>query len=211
MNCSCFLARATRRTPLNPRDTCFRSVSDWCWIARRSPWAAAFPPCRLRRGLPLLFGCFIGNTQRSDSAARTRPPFGFAPSLTGLHDSQTRRRSPGSRACCFSMRGPRPRRVPLRLAMYRSAADVAFHLCKQGRHAVRSVSGPNRPARRCLYLRFAVRLATHHARLKVRIESLLLFCMALSASTTCRFIPAHSASPEPASCFSWQSHCISPG
>jgi len=62
----------------------------------------------------------------------------------------------------------------------------------QGRHAVRQFSGLNRPARRCLYLRFAVRLATYHARLKVIIESLLLFCRALSSPTTCRFIPAHS-------------------
>jgi hypothetical protein len=31
----------------------------------------------------------------------------------------------------------------------------------------------------------------HHARLEVRIESLLLSCGALSSPTTCRFIPAH--------------------
>src|ERR1700683_4161313 len=29
-------------------------------------------------------------------------------------------------------------------------------------------------------------------KIKVRIESLLLFCRALSSPTTCRFIPAHS-------------------
>ena len=73
----------------------------------------------------------------------------------------------------------------------RLKTDVAFPLSKQGRHAIRQFSGLNRPARRCLYLRFAVRLAAHHARLKVRIESLLLFCRALSSPTTCRFIPAH--------------------
>jgi hypothetical protein len=41
-----------------------RSVSDGCWIARRSPWAAASA-----EGCPSLFGCFTGNTQRSDSCS----------------------------------------------------------------------------------------------------------------------------------------------
>ena len=69
--------------------------------------------------------------------------------------------------------------------------DVAFPLSKQRRHTVRQFSGLNRPAHRCLCLRFAVRLATHHARLKVGMESLLLSRRALSSPTTCRFIPAH--------------------
>ena len=72
-----------------------------------------------------------------------------------------------------------------------ASTDIAFPLSKQGRHAVRQLSGLNSPAHRYLYLRFAVRLATHHARLEVRIESLLLFRRALSSPTTCRFIPAH--------------------
>jgi len=72
-----------------------------------------------------------------------------------------------------------------------ASADFAFLLSKQGRHAVRQLSGLNRPAHRCLCLRFAVRLATHHARLEVGIKSLLLFRRALSSPTTCRFIPAH--------------------
>src|SRR6266849_914113 len=73
-----------------------------------------------------------------------------------------------------------------------ATADIAFPLSKQGRHAVRQLSGLNRPAHRCLCLRFAVRLAAHHARLEVGIESLLLSRRALSSLTTCRFIPAHS-------------------
>src|ERR1700761_1026809 len=86
----------------------------------------------------------------------------------------------------------RPRRVPLRLAILSPVADVAFPLCEQGRHAVRQFSGLIPPARRCLYLRFTARLAAYCVRLKVRIESLLLSCRALSSPTTCRFIPAHS-------------------
>jgi hypothetical protein len=54
-----------------------------------------------------------------------------------------------------------------------------------------SFSELNRPAHRCLCLRFACRLATACARLEVRMESLLLSCRALSSPTTCRFIPAH--------------------
>lgn len=123
--------------------------------------------------------------------SRTRPPCGFAPSRTGLPDRQTLWRPPGSRACCFSTcQGLRPRRVPLWLAIF-AAADVAFPLSKQGQHTVRQLSGLNRPAHRCLCLRFAVRLAAHHAGLEVGIESLLLFRRALSSPTTCRFIPAH--------------------
>ena len=72
-----------------------------------------------------------------------------------------------------------------------ASTDIAFPLSKQGRHAVRQLSGLNRPAHRCLCLRFAVRLATHHARLEAGIESLLLSRRALSSPTTCRFIPAH--------------------
>jgi hypothetical protein len=52
-----------------------------------------------------------------------------------------------------------------------ASPDIAFPLSKQGRHTVRPLSGLNRPAHRCLCLRFAVRLATHHARLEVGIES----------------------------------------
>src|SRR5438093_1027525 len=82
-------------------------------------------------------------------AARRRPPFGFAPSLTGLSGSQARCRSPGSRACCFSTCTSSTTPRPAQARDVSPAADVAFHLCKQGRHAVRQFSRLNRPARRC--------------------------------------------------------------
>ena len=47
-------------------------------------------------------------------------------------------------------------------------------LCKQGQHTVRQFSRLNSPAHRCLYLRFAVRLATHPQDSRSRIESLLI-------------------------------------
>ena len=79
-------------------------------------------------------------------------------------------------------------------------ADVAFPLSKQGRHTVRQFSGLNRPAHRCLYLRFAARLAAHHARLKVGIESLLLSRRALSSPTNMPVYPGALA----------RQHCPSP-
>jgi len=58
----------------------------------------------------------------------------------------------------------------------------------------------NRPAHRCLYLRFARRLATTGARLEVKMESLLLSCRDLSSPTTCRLIPAYSVPPRSVGC-----------
>src|SRR5205807_1948184 len=82
----------------------------------------------------------------------------------------------------------------LRLAILSPQADVAFPLSKQGRRAVRQLSGLNRPAHRCLCLCFAVRLATHHARLEVGIESLLLFRRALPSPTNMPVYPGALAS-----------------
>jgi len=72
--------------------------------------AAAFLR-RLRRGLPLLSTASLVYA-RSDSCTRTRPPFGFAPSLTGLSGSQARCRSPVPcmllSTCTGSSTTPRP-------------------------------------------------------------------------------------------------------
>jgi len=167
-------------------------VSAGCRISRRSPWAAAFPPLPPPKVSLLCLAALQVLRSSQTPPLRARPPYGFAPSRTGLPGRQTLWRSPGSRACCFSTcQGLRPRRVPFRLAILSPQTDSAFPLSKQGRHAVRQLSGLNRPAHRCLCLCFAVRLATHHARLEVGIESLLLSRRALSSPTTCRFIPAH--------------------
>ena len=84
--------------------TCvFRSVSEACVIERCSPLSAPFPPRPPPRVAP---PCSAGSQvlRRSPtSPARSRPPFGLWPSRTGLDPStKTYRRSPGSRACCFS-------------------------------------------------------------------------------------------------------------
>jgi hypothetical protein len=163
----------------------------YCWIARRSPWAAAFPPLPPLKVSPLCSAVSSVLFGSPTPPVRACLHCGFAPSQTGLPLRQTDGRSPGSRACCFSTcQGLRPRRVPLRLAILR-LRGCCLPTKQTGSAHGSSVFGPQCPAHRCLCLRFAVRLATHHARLKVGIESLLLSRRALSSPTTCRFIPAH--------------------
>ena len=80
-----------------------RSVSGACWIERCSPWSAPFPPQPPRK---VALRCSAGSQvlRRSPtSPERSCPPFGLWPSRTGLDlSTKTSRRSPGSRACCFS-------------------------------------------------------------------------------------------------------------
>jgi hypothetical protein len=84
--------------------TCFsRSVSGACGIERCSSQSVPFPPRPPRK---VVFRCSAGSrVQRHNptSPERSRPPFGLWPSRTGLGLlTKTCRRSPGSRACCFS-------------------------------------------------------------------------------------------------------------
>ena len=154
---------------------------------------------RLRRrfpfveGFPSLLGCFTGTTRQSDSSITCMSALwlcAFADRSARLADALEVSRF----SCMLFLDVPGSSTTPRPASARDSVAstDIAFPLSKQGRHAVRQLSGLNSPAHRCLYLRFAVRLATHHARLEVEIESLLLFRRALSSPTTCRFIPAHS-------------------
>src|SRR6201993_5369469 len=80
-----------------------RSVSGTCEIVRCSPQSVPFPPQPPPRLAPL---CSIGSQvlrHSPTSPVRACPPFGFWPSRTGLDPStKTYKRSPGSRACCFS-------------------------------------------------------------------------------------------------------------
>ena len=153
--------------------------------------------CRLpstasAEGFPSLFGCFTGTTRQSDSSIACMSALwlcAFADRSARLADALEVSRF----SCMLFLDVPGSSTTP-RPALARdsvASTDIAFPLSKQGRHAVRQLSGLNSPAHRCLCLRFAVRLATHHARLEVGIESLLLSRRALSSPTTCRFIPAH--------------------
>jgi len=120
-----------------------RSVSDWCWIARRSPWSAAFPPPPPPRVAPLCSAASLVLRSVPTPAARTRPPFGFAPSLTGLSDSQARRRS---RACCFSTcTGSSTTPRPAQARDVSPAADVAFPPMRTGSARGSPVFGAQSP------------------------------------------------------------------
>jgi hypothetical protein len=80
-----------------------RTVSGTCQIERCSPWSTPFPPQPPRKTSPR---CSAGSSvlwRSPTSPERARPPFGLSPSRTGLDlSTKTSRRSPGSRACCFS-------------------------------------------------------------------------------------------------------------
>src|SRR5215472_9679372 len=91
---------AHRPTP----GTCvFRSVSEACVVERCSPLSAPFPP---RPPPTVAPPCSAGSTvlrHSPTSPERSCPPFGLWPSRTGLGLlPKISRRSPGSRACCFS-------------------------------------------------------------------------------------------------------------
>ena len=149
-------------------------------------------PSLRRRVAPL---CSAGSPvlRRSPtSPERACPPFGFWPSRTGLDPlaTKTPRRSPGSRACCFSAcAGSSTTRDRQSLAIS-AMAGVAFLTTGKGRHPDHRFSKLNSPAHRYLCLRFSRHLAMTAARLEARMDSLLLSCRALSSPTTCRFIPA---------------------
>src|SRR5713101_4294332 len=82
-----------------------RSVSDACVIERCSPQSVPFPPQPPRKvALPCSAGSQVVRHSPT-SPARTCPHCGLWPSRTGLDLlTKTCRRSPGSRACCFSCR-----------------------------------------------------------------------------------------------------------
>jgi hypothetical protein len=81
-----------------------RSVSDACVIERCSPQSVPFPPRPPPKAAALR--CSAGSLvlrHSPTSPVRSCPPCGLWPSRTGLDLlTKTCRRSPGSRACCFS-------------------------------------------------------------------------------------------------------------
>src|SRR6266576_3848192 len=111
------------------------------------------------------------------SPERARPPLGLWPSRTGLDRlTKTCRRSPGSRACCFSA-----------CAGSKTTQDLAIHSrlvwlsCCLPPLGIESASCSigfsklNSPAHRYLCLRFKRYLAVSPARLEARMDSLFPF------------------------------------
>ena len=101
-------------------------------------------------------------------------------------------RSPGSRACCFSACAGSPTTPDRLLArVYRQAAVSPSSNQERVGVLVLRFSKFNSPAHRCPCLRFGRHLAMPPARLRAKMESLLLSCRTLSFPATCRFSPAH--------------------
>src|ERR1035437_6013164 len=174
-----------------------RSVSGSCRVLRRSPWSAPFPPQPPPRRWPLCSAAFLVLWRSQTPSWRTRPAYGYSPSRTGL-PAQTPKRSPGSRAYCFSAcLGSSTTPGPTSARDITPPAGVAFPLPEKGRRPVLSFrSSIAQPTDASVYASTCC-LTAARARLEVRMESLLLSCRALSSPTTCRFIPAHSVPGAP--------------
>ena len=174
-----------------------RSVSGSCRVLRRSPWSAPFPPQPPPRLSPLCSAASLVLWRSQTPPWRTRPAYGYSPSRTGL-PAQTPKRSPGSRAYCFSAcLGSSTTPGPTSARDITPPAGVAFPLTEKGRRPVLSFrSSIAQPTDASVYASTCC-LTAARARLEVRMESLLLSCRALSSPTTCRFIPAHSAPGSP--------------
>jgi hypothetical protein len=109
------------------------------------------------------------------SPERSRPPLGLWPSRTGLDlATEACRRSPGSRACCFSACADR--------AIHSRLAWLLCCLPPLGTESASCSIGfskLNSPAHRYLCLRFERYLAISPARLEARMDSLLSFPVGL--------------------------------
>ncbi len=150
-------------------------------MQRCSPRSAPFPPQPPPKVAPL---CSAGSSvlRRSPtSPERSRPHFGLWPLRTGLALlAKTSRRSPGSRACCFSA-----------CAGSQTTQDLAIHsrvtwlpcclppLGMESASCSFGFSKLNSPAHWYLCLRFGSHLAMYPARLEARMDSLFSFPVGL--------------------------------
>src|SRR5216683_6841060 len=115
------------------------------------------------------------------SPARSRPPFGLWPLRTGLVlSSKTYRRSPGSRACCFSAcAGSQTAQDRNNHSRFSVVAVLPSSTRTESASCSIGFSKLNSPAHRYPCLRFKRRLAISPARLEARMDSLLSFPVGL--------------------------------
>src|ERR1700733_14525071 len=143
---------------------------------------------------PSLFDRFTGTTARSNSSGACQPAVRLL-AFSGRSRSRLGREVPEvSRFSCMlflSVRGFLDYAEPAGRSRSYAASCVAFPLGGRVSVSDPSFSKLNSPAHRFPCLRFNGALADAAARLRVKRESLLLSCRALSSPTTCRFIPAH--------------------
>jgi hypothetical protein len=177
MNCSCFLFLAACRTPPNPRDMRFPLCVGRMCDGTMFSSVCALPSPASAEGRPSLFDWFTGTTARPTSPVHSRPPFGLWPSRTGLDWlTKTCRRSPGSRACCFSAcagsQTTQDRTIHSRLTWLSCCLPP---LGTESASCSIGFSKLNSPAHRYLCLRFKRHLTMSPARLEARMDSLLPF------------------------------------
>jgi hypothetical protein len=130
---------------------------------------------------PSLFGWFTGLRHSPTSPVRSCPPCGLWPSRTGLGQlTKTCRRSPGSRACCFSAcagsKTTQDRAIHSRLAWLLCCLPP---LGTESASCSIGFSKLNNPVHRYLCLRFKRYLAISPARLEARMDSLFSFPVGL--------------------------------
>jgi hypothetical protein len=155
-----------------------RSVSGWWWVERCSPWPAPFSP-QAPPKIALL--CSSGSSilwRGPTPPERACLPCGFAPLQTGLvpFRAEALRRSPGSRACCFSAcAGAKTTQDRLFARDYRETAVLPSSNQERVGVLVLRFSKLNSPAHRYPCLRFGRHLAMSPARLRAKMESLSPF------------------------------------
>ena len=142
-----------------------------------------------------LFAWFIDSMARSDSSRACVSavwPWAFAGRPRSLVGGEALQRSLGSRACCFSAcAGSSTTQDRLLARVYRETAVLPSSNQERVGVLVLRFSKLNSPAHRYPCLRFKRHLAMPPARLRAKMESLLLSCRTLSFPATCRFSPAH--------------------
>ena len=121
-----------------------------------------------------LFVWFIDTMARSDSPERACLPCGFAPSQTGLvpFRAEALRRSPGSRACCFSACAGSKTTQDRLLARVCREPSCCLPPSGESRHPSFAFFEAQYPAHRYPCLRFKRHLAMSPARLRAKMESL---------------------------------------
>jgi hypothetical protein len=151
-------------------------------IERCSPQSVPFPPQPPPKAAALR--CSAGSLvlrHSPTSPVRSCPQCGLWPSRTGLDLSiKTCRRSPGSRACCFSAcagsETTQDRTIHSRLAWLSCCLPP---LGMESASCSIGFSKLNSPAHRYLCLRFKRHLAISPARLEARMDSLFSFPVGL--------------------------------
>ena len=189
-----------------------RPALDAGCVPAETPWSAPFPPQPPPRRLPLCSAASSVLRRSPTPPWRIRPDCGYSPFRTDLLP-QTPRRSPGSRAYCFSAcLGSSTTPGPAMARDLSPFAGVAFPLTEKGRRPVLSFrSSITQPTDASVYASPAASRRPMQDS-EVRMESLLLSCRALSSPTTCRFIPAHSAPHQPTfqtlPLHTWAAQCV---